>query len=59
MRQGAGRKAKAPDEKQRNRLMVSLTDEEWEALVKAAGDEPLGGFVRRLLLRSLARRRNE
>ena len=39
--------------------MVSLTDEEWEALAKAAGEEPLGGFVRRLLLRSLARRRNE
>ena len=37
--------------------MVSLTPEEMAALEAASGDEALGAFVRRLVLRSLARRR--
>jgi hypothetical protein len=55
VRSGAGRRAKEPAAKQRNRLMVSLTDSEWEALVEAAGREALGSFIRGVLLRYLRR----
>jgi hypothetical protein len=57
VRPGAGRKPKALEEKQRNRAMVSLTDAEYAAILAAAGDEPIGSFIRRVVLRSLARRR--
>ena len=57
MRQGAGRKPKPPGEQRRNRVMLSFKDDEWDALVRAAGFEPLGSWIRRLVLRSLARRR--
>ena len=43
-------------EKQAHRVMVNLTAAEHRALAKAAGGEPLGGFVRRVLLRMLSRR---
>ena len=37
--------------------MVNLSGEERAELGLAAGDEPLGRFVRKLVLRYLARRR--
>ena len=57
MREGAGRKPRPVEEKQRNRLMVSLTDSEYAELENAAGNEPLGTFARRVLKRYLARRK--
>lgn len=57
VRPGAGRKPKPIHTKQRNRLVVLLTDEELRQLEGAAADEPLGTFARAVLLRSLARRR--
>ena len=51
VRPGAGRKPLPPDEKQRNRIMVSLTDAEYQALLEATGDEPVGAFARKVLLR--------
>lgn len=58
-RPGAGRKRVPREELQRNRFLVSLTDREHEALLRAAGDEPVAAFVRRVLVRALARRRRE
>ena len=57
MRPGAGRKRKPPEEKQRNRVMLNLTDNEYKQLADLAGDEPLSAFARRVVLRYLARRR--
>jgi len=57
MRPGAGRKPKPRDEKQGRPLMLRMTDAEHAALREAAKDEPLATFARRLVLRSLARRR--
>jgi predicted DNA-binding ribbon-helix-helix protein len=37
--------------------MLTLTDEEYEALVEAADHEPLTSFIRRVVVRYLARRR--
>ena len=56
-RPGAGRKPAPPDVKQRNRVTVILTDAEHGALVDAADEMPLGSYVRRVLVRHLARRR--
>jgi hypothetical protein len=41
------------------RVTINLTTGEREGLQKAAGGESLSDFVRRLVLRFLARRRNE
>jgi len=57
MRPGAGRKPKPPSEKQRNRVVVMLTDAELRALEDAAEDGALGTYARRVLIRHLARRR--
>ena len=57
MRPGAGRKPKPMGARQRNRVVLLLTDEELRKLDRAAGTEPLGTFTRRVLLRYLARRR--
>ena len=54
---GAGRKPKPVSEKQRHSVAASLTDAEYRELAKAAGREPLGAYVHRLILRHLARRR--
>jgi len=56
VRRGAGRKPKPADEKQGSRIMVNLTKPERRELEQAAQREPLGGYVRRLILRHLARR---
>lgn len=57
MRPGAGRKRKPLEEKQRNRVMLNLTDCEYKQLTNLAGDEPLSAFARRIVVRYLARRR--
>ena len=54
---GSGRKPKPRNEKQRNRVMASFTDAEYDAMLDAAGDEPAASFIRRLVLRYLARRK--
>ena len=54
---GSGRKPKPKDEKQSRVLSVYLTEAEHRELGTAAGGEPLAGFVRRIVLRYLARRR--
>jgi hypothetical protein len=56
-RMGSGRPLKPTSEKQRHSVAASLTDAEYRELMKAAGREPLGAYVRRLILRHLARRR--
>lgn len=55
-RPGAGRPSKEAGEKQSERVLVSLTPEEKRALEEAAGDEALGSYLRRLLVRHLSRR---
>lgn len=57
MRPGAGRPPKPEAERQRNSVTARLTDDEYEALGEAVKGEPLGVFLRRLVLRFLARRR--
>jgi len=57
MRPGAGRKPKPAKERLRNRVMFSLSDAEFDALEKARGGESMSAFLRRMVLRSLARRR--
>ena len=57
VRPGSGRKPLPPEEKQRNRIMLNLTDAEYAQLLEAAGEEPASSFARRVLLRYLARRR--
>ena len=54
---GSGRPLKPASEKQRHSVAASLTDAEYRKLTEAAGREPLGAYVRRLILRHLARRR--
>ncbi len=57
MRPGAGRKAKPLGEKQRNRVVLLLTDDELRQFGRAADAESLGTYARRIVLRHLARRR--
>ncbi len=56
-RAGAGRKPKPKGEKQANAVASSFTDSEYAKLRDAAGEEPPGTYIRRLVLRHLARRR--
>jgi hypothetical protein len=57
MRPGAGRKPKPTKERLRNRVMFTLADDEFEALDRARREEPMSSFMRRLVLRYLARRK--
>ncbi len=57
MRPGAGRKPLPPEDRQRNRIMLNLTDREYRDLVAAAAEEPVSSFARRVLRRYVARRR--
>jgi len=57
MRPGAGRKPLPIEKRLRNRIMFSVSDEELRALEEACGDEPLSVYLRRMVRRSLARRR--
>ena len=54
---GAGRKPKPVSEKQSEVVSVKLTRDEREGLEDAAGDLALSAYVRRLILRHLARRK--
>ena len=56
-RPGSGRKPLPPGEKLSERVTVNLTKREHTDLLKAAGEEPSGSFLRRLFTRYLARRR--
>ena len=56
-RVGAGRKPKPAAEKQRNPVQVNFTDAEHRDLEEVAGTESLASYIRRLILRHLARRR--
>ena len=56
-RVGAGRKPKPPGQKQDQAVTVKFTEGERAELEEAADREPLAGFIRRLVLRYLARRR--
>jgi hypothetical protein len=56
VRPGSGRKPKPRETKQGRDVSMALTEAEYAALRQAAGDEPLGTFARRIVLRSLARR---
>jgi len=56
-RVGAGRPRKPASEKQRHYVAASLTEAEYRELGEAAGRDPLGAYVRRLILRHLARRK--
>ncbi len=57
VRPGSGRKPLPLAEKQRNRVMLNLTDSEYAELMKAAGNEPISTCARRIVVRHLARRR--
>ena len=52
-----GRPPLPADQVRKHRIMVNLSVQELDQLEAAAGHEPLGAFVRRVLLRYLARRR--
>ena len=56
-RVGSGRKPKPASEKQSEVVSVKLTLGEREALEDAAGELTLSAYVRRLIVRHLARRR--
>jgi len=51
-----GRPPLPPERKLGERVLVNLTTAEREALERAAGEEPLAAYLRRLVLRHLARR---
>ena len=54
---GAGRKPKSVSEKQSEVISVKLTRDERKKLEDAAGEITLSAYVRRLIIRHLARRR--
>ena len=56
-REGAGRKPIEPEQRRRNGVHLSLDDDEYNALLRAAAKQPVGAYVRDLLLRHLKRRR--
>jgi hypothetical protein len=54
-RRGSGRPPKAPHERLSARVLVTFTEVERVAVVRAAGDESVAGFLRRLVMRNLPR----
>lgn len=56
-RQRIGRPPKPRAEKQSRKAMVTFTPAEYRVLLEAAGDRPVGTFIRDTVLRHLARRR--
>ena len=56
-RPGSGRKPFPEDMKRSRRIMVSVTQQEYRALERAAGTEAVSSFVYGLICRSLSRRR--
>ena len=58
LRVGSGRKAfDDPSQVRSKRVMFTLTEKELAKLKKAAGDVPLSTFVRKIVVRSLDRRK--
>lgn len=55
-RHGAGRRPLSPEQRQRNRIMVSFTDAELAALTNAARGEPISTFLHDFVVDSLRRR---
>ena len=58
-RPGSGRKPLPKGLRRDRKVMSTFTDAEHRELEEAAGDEPIGTFVRRVVLRHLARRRRK
>ena len=56
-RPGSGRKPLPASQKQSRRAMVTFTRTEYREVLEAAGEKPVGTFIRELVLRSLGRRR--
>jgi len=56
-RPGAGAKPKPPEERRRNRMVLHLTDEELDVVMKAARDRAVTTFAREVLLGALRKRR--
>ena len=56
-RVGAGRPPKSPEAKQGHGVTINLTESEHTGLLRLIGDEPLASYLRRLVLRHLARQR--
>ncbi len=56
-RPGGGRKPLPPDERRSRQVMVRFTEGDFAALEAAAGDEGVSGFIRRVVLHNLSRRR--
>lgn len=54
---GAGRKPFPKDERRDSKVMLRFTEAERREAEAAAGDEALGVFIRRIVLRYLARRK--
>ena len=54
-RRRPGRKPKRPEERRRNRIMLNLTDDEYQALLDAVGDEAPSDYARVVLIRHLQR----
>lgn len=57
-RPGAGAKPIPAHKRRSEQIAVRLTKRELRELEKAAGDEPVSAFVRKLILRELERRRH-
>lgn len=58
VRKGSGRKAfDDPSQVRSERVMFVLTKKEHAKLKSAAGDVPLSGFVRNIVMRALKRRK--
>lgn len=56
-RPGSGRKPLPSGQRRSRRIMVNLTEEEAREVEEAAGDASVSDYIRRLVLRHLARRR--
>lgn len=54
-RPGAGRPPIPPEQRQCNRVSITLTDAEMEELERRAGDVSLAGYCRRVVVRHLMR----
>ncbi len=58
-RPSTGPKPKPIGELRRNRIMLNFTDEEYEALAQAAGEQGVSKYLREVALRHLGRLRKK
>ena len=56
-RPGSGRKPIPTEERRRNRILLNLTDDEHDRLVREAGKESPSTYARRVVVKHLDRRR--